>query len=175
MNKLAVLLVLILSIGAYKVQSQSNPNYLTSNDYSNIQINGVTLKAINDSKGEANVIDNLFSSNFTYEEISFPDPYRMFRSLGMYISFDKNHLNEFEIAHLTVSSDNIEVKVGNNTIRVGDSIDSLGAVNITNDDAIIYEIGLGNGSNLLSQLNYFVIRFNKFDRKIEKIELIVLT
>lgn len=157
------------------VHSQTNPNYLSYDEYAGIEINGVPLSSINSSQGEQNEFLSLFQINFASEELLFPDPYREYSSSDMVISFETNNSGIFEISSLEINSSNIQIKIGDNTFRIGDISNVLQAENINNSGSIIYKISPESDEFLLTNESYIDISFEAGTRKITKVTLVVMT
>ena len=156
-------------------KSQNHNSSLTFDEYKSIEIGGVTLNSINETRGRHQDLNTLFNTSFQYYETSIPDDYREVSSNSLNIGFDNdsNQL-DYEISHIKVLSSSIQVKILNKNISIGDSIDSLGSVDIKNN-SVAYKIDSSSNQFFLTRVNFLLIVFDENTRLITEIEFIVMT
>ena len=170
--------LMILSFNAVKAQDNED-NYLTSEEFGNIKINGIRFDDIEKTEGDKTKVKALLGKDIIIEK-GYGESYgnsitiKPKKQKGFYIVFadydetsNKYWIDDFEILN---SNSNITIK--GKTVTIGDHIKKLGKVNIrysSYSDAylIIFQVKMASSS--------LGIEFDPKTKKITKIEYITYT
>lgn len=121
--------------------SQTNYNELTTSDYYNIKINGVTFQSIYDTNGDETSMKVLFGSDLMYQYENDILILKDFWKTDLYyFSFDSPEGNYFAPLYIDVSNSLIIVTVKGINVKIGNHKNVFGndiIVNI-NTNSIIF-------------------------------------
>ncbi|MFY7672557.1 hypothetical protein ACOSP6_15855 [Tenacibaculum sp. MEBiC06402] len=144
------ILILLCAIPSV-IFSQISSNIISQNDFDNIKINNSTLKTIKGSKGELNLIKNIFGENFTDKNIDPDGEFKNYEYNGFSIGFSglTGTLDNHELSGFEITNSNWSVTIKGNVVKVGNHKNNLGDVILNNQKdggkSIVYQFC--NGCN----------------------------
>ena len=107
-----------------------NKNILSPKDFYNISFNGLTLKRIIATKGDAAKVNDLFGMSMETSKSDDSNYYWInFWNGAISLTFDEL-VGNLDLSGLDVLNKSVAVKIGDKLIHLGDSIDKLGSVKI---------------------------------------------
>lgn len=175
MKKIISKIFVLIAIMFTSCAKSQNNNLLSFDQYKSIEIGGVTLNSINETRGVHQDLNNLFNKSFQYSETDIPDNYREVSSSDFTIEFINNsHQTDYEISSIKILSNDVQVKIVDKNISIGDSIDSLGNVEIKNN-TVSYKINSNSSQFLLTSISFLLVVFDENTRLVTGIEFIVMT
>lgn len=146
-------------------------NVLTLTEYLNIQVCGVTLKNIIESKGEPTSIENLFGIP-TSMNIDPDGDFNHYTYPGFTLGFSAVINVEMGLSGFQIVDSNCSIMVKGISLKLGDNISKLGNVKLNINTSGGYSILFvpSEDSN-----QYIAINYNQITKLITKIYLIELT
>lgn len=146
-------------------------NVLTLTEYLNIQVCGVNLKDIIESKGEPTSIENLFGVPISMN-IDPDGDFNHYTYPGFTLGFSAVINVEMGLSGFKITDSNCSILIKGISLKLGDSISKLGNVKFnldTNGDYSILFVPVENSNQ------YIAIDYNQTTKLITKIYLIELT
>ena len=150
-------------------QGQTKKNILTTAEYINIKINGISFTQIDATKGDISKMKALFGDNMTIKTGTEPGNMISFwdDNLGFYLHFEQNG-PDYALNSFTILNKNSNFTILDKTVTIGSDISELGDVKINSKYLEIY-FGTKYASSAL------VIKFDPSTRKITEIEFVTYT
>ncbi len=102
---------------------QSQPNELTDDEFYNIKLNGVKLRAIYDTNGDENQMKSLFGTGLNYKfENDILISKDFWSPNNFYISFHSDDGDYYYLSRFNIRSASIPIEIKDVQYRIGDEV-----------------------------------------------------
>ncbi|MDA8596698.1 hypothetical protein N9L20_09505 [Flavobacteriaceae bacterium] len=142
---------------------------LPPGEYTNISINGVTLKQIFESQASASSLNTLFSESFEVVDMLEDFDSIIFKNSQLRIQFEEMGENTFQLTAVVIKP-NQTVKISGIEFKIGDSISKLSVFKISPQGFMDFYESKDDPVVLSDNENYFQVIIDTSTNLIRKIQ-----